>query len=185
MGDDSTPRKVLKLYSGVDEMYKVKQSKGIDYIVNSKHILVLEDQGVDIRETINGKRVYKGREHTSGYHKITAEDFYNGSHKSTIRRFKGIKTGVEFKNKKVLLDPYYLGLWLGDGCSRNAGITNIDKEVVDYLYDEIPKLYDVFVDKLDDVTTKIVKKKGKYNEIIGYLKKYNLILNKTYQKIIY
>ena len=85
---------------------------------------------------------------------------------------------MNLKNKKVLLDPYYLGLWLGDGCSRNAGITNIDKEVVDYLYDEIPKLYDVFVDKLDDVTTKIVKKKGKYNEIIGYLKKYNLILNK-------
>lgn len=40
---------------------------------------------------------------------------------------------VELEEKKLLIDPYFLGLWLGDGTSCSANITNIDKEVEDYL----------------------------------------------------
>lgn len=43
MGDDSTPRRVLQLYSGVDQLYRVKQILGEDYIVNSQHILTVCD----------------------------------------------------------------------------------------------------------------------------------------------
>lgn len=41
MGDDGTPRCVLKLFRGESDMYRVKQSNAEDYIVNSSHILVL------------------------------------------------------------------------------------------------------------------------------------------------
>ena len=182
MGNDSSPKNVLKLCRGKSQLYKVKQKKGLDYIVNNEHILITEDQGKDIRKTINGKRIYVGRKHTDGLFKFKAEDFYNNSWKSTTKQYKGIKTGLEFKEKKVELDPYYLGLWLGDGCSRTASITNVDKEVLDYLFDEIPKIYDVFVAKQDKVSTKIIKNKGKYNDIIQRLKYYNLILNKHIPK---
>src|SRR3990167_6721467 len=37
MGADSTPRTVLALYNGKDNMYKVSQYRGDDYIVNSRH----------------------------------------------------------------------------------------------------------------------------------------------------
>lgn len=42
---------------------------------------------------------------------------------------------VKYKSSDLLLDPYFIGLWLGDGCSRTSAITNIDKEVIDYVYD--------------------------------------------------
>jgi hypothetical protein len=42
IGDDGTQREVLNLCSGEDEMYKIHQNNGDDYIVNSEHILSLK-----------------------------------------------------------------------------------------------------------------------------------------------
>jgi hypothetical protein len=42
MGDDSTPRKVLSLATGQEQMYRISQSIGEDYIVNESHILSLQ-----------------------------------------------------------------------------------------------------------------------------------------------
>jgi len=41
VGDDGKKRIVEELFSGQDELYKVKQNNGMNYIVNSKHTLVL------------------------------------------------------------------------------------------------------------------------------------------------
>ena len=43
MGDDSKPRTVLSITKGKDMLFKIKQSNGMDYIVNSHHILTLID----------------------------------------------------------------------------------------------------------------------------------------------
>lgn len=114
MGADSSPRKVLSLGRGQDEMFKIKQNKGIDYIVNSEHILSLRESG--------GERIVN----------IPVKDYINKSEgfKDSLR---GWKTGVEFEHKDVSLDPYFLGLWLGDGTSTKAEITNQDPEVLEYL----------------------------------------------------
>ena len=42
MGDDSLPRKVSSISSGIEKMYWVKQNKAIDYRVNESHILSLK-----------------------------------------------------------------------------------------------------------------------------------------------
>ncbi|MEJ7664046.1 MAG: Hint domain-containing homing endonuclease [Hymenobacter sp.] len=42
MGDDSTPRRVLSLARGRENMYWVRQNKGDDYRVNESHILSLK-----------------------------------------------------------------------------------------------------------------------------------------------
>ena len=42
MGDDSTPRKVLKLCRGNEMMYKISNVKNESYIVNENHILCLK-----------------------------------------------------------------------------------------------------------------------------------------------
>jgi replicative DNA helicase len=41
MGDDSRPRSVQSLARGIDNMFKVKQSEGDDYVVNHEHIFWL------------------------------------------------------------------------------------------------------------------------------------------------
>ena len=45
MGDDSTPRKVLSLARGEDEMYDIIPIKGEKYTVNQEHILCLKISG--------------------------------------------------------------------------------------------------------------------------------------------
>lgn len=52
---------------------------------------------------------------------------------SAQRYFKGYTVGVEFQDRDVPLDPYLLGLWLGDGDSHWPNVTTIDSEVISYL----------------------------------------------------
>lgn len=50
---------------------------------------------------------------------------------SNIKRaLKGYKVGVEFINKDVDLDPYFVGLWVGDGSKSGSQITTNDEEIV-------------------------------------------------------
>ena len=120
MGDDSTPRRVLSIARGRERMYWVKQNKGIDYRVNESHILSLK------------------RSRTEGPHKqgdvlnISVRDYLTKSNKFKTD-YKGYKVAVEFPAQPVPLDPYFVGLWLGDGHSYSSRITNTDSEVIDYL----------------------------------------------------
>lgn len=41
---------------------------------------------------------------------------------------------LELEEKQLIIDPYYLGLWLGDGKSNGAVVYTQDHEVVTYLY---------------------------------------------------
>lgn len=119
MGDDSTPRKVLSLARGKEMMYRVRQKHGMDYRVNESHILSLK------------------RSRNEGPHKkgdvvnVEIRDYLNKSPKWKTN-YKGYKTAVEFEYKDVPIDPYLLGLWLGDGKSDSARIYTQDEEVVEF-----------------------------------------------------
>lgn len=121
MGDDSTARTVLNLHSGIDDMYEVK-SRDNSYIVNSGHILCLKYHGCT-------SKLYKKK---TEYLEIKVSDWLKLSSKKK-KQFKGYKAPIVFKSQPITIDPYYLGLWLGDGNSRNTGITNIDPEIIDYV----------------------------------------------------
>lgn len=41
---------------------------------------------------------------------------------------------VNYPEINLPIDPYFLGLWLGDGCSHRTAITTEDEEIVNYLY---------------------------------------------------
>jgi len=120
MGDDSTPRKVLSLARGREEMYWVRQNKGIDYRVNKSHILSLK------------------RSRNEGKHKhgdvlnIEVSDYVEKSDKFKSN-YKGYKVAVEFSENSVDIEPYFLGLWLGDGTSSSVEIATQDSEIVNYL----------------------------------------------------
>jgi len=134
MGIDGKPRRVLSLYRGQDDLYKIKQARGIDYIVSSNHILSLRECWKELRRNEpKGKRVYIG--HTNPYTviNISLQNYLQKGYRWR-RRHKGWKlAGVELPERKVLVEPYFLGLWLGDGTRGNTNITNSDKEIIDYL----------------------------------------------------
>ncbi len=140
MGDDSTPRNVLSLARGREKMYWVRQNKGIDYRVNESHILSLK------RSRNEGK-------HKHGDILNISVKEYNQKSKKFHSNYKGYKVAVEFKKQKLPIEPYFLGVWLGDGTSSNVSIATQDEEIVNYLQ--------YYAKKLDLQVTKQHKNKEK------------------------
>ena len=120
MGDDSTPRRVLSLARGQEQMYWVRQNKGVDYRVNESHILSLK------------KSKKEGKDNRGDVLNISVRDFLQKSNKFQAN-YKGYKVGVEFDEKSLPISPYFLGIWLGDETSSNLSITSQDEEVIEYL----------------------------------------------------
>jgi replicative DNA helicase len=120
LGPDSLPRRVLSTTQGRDMMYWVRQNRGIDYRVNANHVLSLK------RSKNEG-----GKKH--GEISNLSVRTINRIGKSYLARWKGYKVGVEFSEQATPLEPYFVGLWIGDGTRGRPDITKPDQEVVEYL----------------------------------------------------
>lgn len=120
MGPDSQPRRVLALGRGREMMYWIRQKNGDDYRVNASHILSL-------------KRSKNEGNHQHGeVMNISVTDVL--TQLANIQsRWKGYKVPVDFPEQPVLIDPYVLGAWLGDGTTTNSTITVTDFEIKDAL----------------------------------------------------
>jgi hypothetical protein len=90
MGDDSTPRKVLSLARGREQMYKISSKKGDSYICNESHILSLKCS------TNHSKKLQKGT-----IVDISVKDFLDlpKSYHGRGGVLCGYKVGVEFSEK--------------------------------------------------------------------------------------
>ena len=116
MGDDSTPRKVLSLARGREKMYWIRQNKGVDYRVNESHILSL-------------KKSRNERKHKHGdILNISVKEYLEKSDKFKSN-YKGYKVAVEFEENEFEIEPYFLGLWLGDGKKADVRIASQDREL--------------------------------------------------------
>lgn len=141
MGIDSKPRNVIKLHRGNEQMYWVHQKKGMSYRVDESHILSLKHviPAKRKRITFNGKRIFTDEiisEKKVETLNISVKDYLNLSKGSIIKKHsKGYKSPlIKFKEINLEIDPYYLGLWLGDGHTNNINkITNFDNEIISYL----------------------------------------------------
>jgi hypothetical protein len=137
MGVDSRSRCIRRLARGRDIMYEVRPTKGEPFVVNKDHILSLKRTN---RGLMHKKRKDGG--------KVCGKDgqIVNMSiaeYLKLSKSFKGIfklwRTGVEFSYKKVPIDPYFLGVWLGDGCYDYVAISTIDDEIREVVYQEAEK----------------------------------------------
>ena len=143
MGPDSKPRRILNTVRGEDQMYTVIPTKGESYTVNSAHILSLKMTGQGRKKRKIRKSRIDGTLRETSYRKssqdgkvvnISVLDYMDRSN-SWKHIAKGYRVGVDFEYKDVSLDPYFLGLWLGDGNSSDPAITTTDVEIHEYLED--------------------------------------------------
>jgi superfamily II DNA or RNA helicase len=99
--------------------------KGVPYIVNESHILSLKmTGGSDIPGMYKGKVV-----------NISVSDYLKST-KTFKHCAKGWRTGISsFINEtdRLPIDPYFIGLWLGDGTTLSPTITTADAELADYI----------------------------------------------------
>lgn len=120
MGPDSQPRTVRGIARGRAALYQVTPSKGMAYIVNAAHVLSLR-MSYPINWKARGEIV-----------NITVADYLQapGGFRQSAQ---GWRTGIDFPSTPVLLDPYLVGMWLGDGHTSQPIITTGDEEVVEFL----------------------------------------------------
>ncbi len=173
MGPDSKPRKVLSLHSGIDKLFKINQTRGDSYVVNSNHILSLYHQ-YELSES-------KTKKYSTSPHLLdmSIKDYQNQGKYKKEYLLRGYKVGIEYEKREVLLDPYFLGLWLGDGNSHDQGITNIDKEIIDFLYEYAESLgLTIRREKGEGLSYWITEGYSKKSSLRQLLKNYNLISNK-------
>lgn len=124
MGVDSTPRRVTAVYRGKDEhMYRIDQSKGDSYTVNSRHINTCIQIGK------RGRCLEECEKHVVDIDMPTLLSMSKNYIQERIRTFK---VAWETPERKVLIEPYFLGVWLGDGCSDSICICKPYKEISDY-----------------------------------------------------
>jgi len=127
IGDDGTMRTVQELVQGEDDMYKIIQYTANDYIVNSQHILSLKvynnyvnattvrffDQ-IEKRFSEQVKDSFKESLKDSNIVEMTVKEYMNISD-SDNKYIVGYKSpGVIWPTQHVEIDPYMLGLWLGN-----------------------------------------------------------------------
>jgi hypothetical protein len=123
MGPDSTPREVLETHSGRDKMLRIrsKRNGAFDFIVNMNHTFSVVDNWISPE-----KRHY----YITGTELIKKNKAINTSHICLEKPWL-----VEFPKQKeeLPLEPYMLGLWLGDGSHNKPEITNPEPEIEKYL----------------------------------------------------
>lgn len=126
MGDDSTPRTILSLARGKEQMYKIIPSKGDPYIVNESHILSLK-----YKYDINTHSKTKGT-----ICDISVIDFLYlpKSYHSKDGALVGYRVPILFPKIEVILEPYLLGFWLGNESSNDTAIQDayIVKHLTEY-----------------------------------------------------
>ena len=123
MGPDSTHRTVLELHRGVDVMIEILPMKGDPWVVNEGHVLTL------VRTYYNGKQGYR---RVNEVKDVPLREWLTWS-KTQKSCHKLLRAAVNFRSSGDLpLDPYFLGILLGDGSITTATprVTTTDEEIL-------------------------------------------------------
>src|SRR5208283_3283033 len=109
-------------------MYRIIPKKGDVFGCNESHVLTLRFGGrrkppawlgVKLDRTVN----------------MTVQDYLNQPH--WLKAYLSLyRTGINFKAKQVKINPYLLGLWLGDGNSDKTQITTFDEIIAARIFAE-------------------------------------------------
>ncbi len=153
--------------------YKIFFDNGEEIIADEEHLWFTQDRNERHRKC-------------EGTVKTTKQIFntlYKGKSLESNHRISTVLTGVNYTKKELPIDPYILGLWLGDGASEGAQITTGKRDVfelVNFLktrnqFDEI--IVNEYKNNIFSIrpTTKNTKKTTSLNTL---LKQHNLIFNK-------
>jgi hypothetical protein len=177
IGKDGLPKKVLNLTNGYGNIYHIEQSLGKDFYCSEEHLLVCFNR------------------HSKKARYLTPVDCLKGTRKdvSLFKNYRQIKSNsvFYFNSKDLKIDPYLLGLWLGDGYSKNSTIIvnkTKDEEILEYL--ESISEYDIYIKRKESDRYKdemyLVSLKGKSwrssESFFSQLKHYDLVKNKHIPK---
>lgn len=118
MGPDSEPREVLSTNVGHGPLWRITPVKGDSWVCNDVHVMTLAGTNGHFGKIID----IPLNEHIAKHGHLGRVD----------RDWKLMRAGVSFPRCDVPVDPYLVGLWIGDGTFDEAHITNCESEIRDY-----------------------------------------------------
>lgn len=131
MGPDGNKRTVLKLYTGNENMYRITPKKGNSFVVNENHILHLKNMN---KKYINN---------IDSFNNVPVIEYINKSnYYKNKAKLVGNDQELTFNRNvnKSFLNPYFIGLYLGDGSVHSCSITTMDDECVQEIYNQSDNL---------------------------------------------
>ena len=129
MGADGEPKKILG-FSPTTEMdlYRLSTRDGRSTLCNLDHLWE-----VTCPSNTGKKKVVKKTSEILQNFKSQRVDKRTGDSYTEYRYFIDTCAPLQFEEKKLPLDPYTLGIWLGDGTSADGTVTSNDPEVFSYI----------------------------------------------------
>ena len=128
IGADGKTRNVLLLHRGESEMYRIVPVKGEPFTVTKDHTLTL----IRTRECSNPR--YPCQRHAGELVDVTVTEWLCWSeskkHLHKLIRSEAIQSFPAHRNARTEIDPYFLGVIIGDGCIvHGVSVTTPDKEI--------------------------------------------------------
>ena len=147
IGSNGKSTKIIQLHP-IEKMdlYEVTTRDGRKTLCNDEHLWTVLSYN-EHRPTIVTKSL---KDMISNY-KITRFDKRTNKHYIEYKYFLENSKPIEYEEKHLLIEPYTLGAWLGDGHSYSGGFTTADIEIFKYIPHEIRKnkgKYAYYIQKL-------------------------------------
>lgn len=173
IGSSGKPCEVVGVYpQGVLPIYEIGFSDGTKSICSADHLWNTM--------TLNEKRHNKG--YTTKSTKQIMETVKN-KHNQKVHRVPIVSGPVEFNSQEVLIDPYVLGVMLGDGHigKSKLRLSTKDIEVLETCRNRIPSNLEIKYAKEYDY--RIVSKDNK-NDLLNHFAEYELIGSLSHNKSV-
>ena len=118
----------------IDKRHKNQKKKWVVDFINPKTITKNARWFATEEEA---KAFFEEKSKEDNIIEIPIKDYIKLS-KGSKGQLKLYRVPVEFPSREVPLDPYMLGMWLGDGTSTCSKITNQDSTVIKYFKEKLP-----------------------------------------------
>ncbi len=184
IGGDGKEQYVLGVYpQGVRPIYKVEFTDDTFVNCDEEHLWSVNTLNMRTAKTRDkqGKGVYKPN---YGYKVVKTSDMINDIKKRGRYNYRlPVVSPVDFEKRNVSIDPYLLGLLLGDGSVCDSGIRISTKD--DELFDYIKHLDEhVSFNEYYRTETKCIKSINLKSKIKERLNVYDLLNKKSNNKFI-
>lgn len=118
IGSDGLARNILHIQTGEKTLYKITPRKGESFIVTSDHKLTL------VRTNEKSRNIYPSDKLGGQIIDVTVAEWLswskNKKHIYKLLRSEAIERFENSDEGKVTIDPYFLGVLLGDGEIKNS-----------------------------------------------------------------